>query len=162
MALSEIISTAPDFEPEFVSFLKAFFEEKIVFNKVLGLKVMSIKPDLVLGRLNMRTDLVGYYSDSQIHGGVISTCLDAIGGMAVTAAIAGRYIEEPPNARLHRIGKIRTIDMRIDYLRPGIGEWFELRADVVRLGSRVAHTHMEFLGSDSKLLATGSGAYMVS
>ena len=45
---------------------------------------------------------------------------------------------------------------------PGIGERFELRAEVMRLGSRVASTRMEFLGADGKLLSTGSGAYIVS
>ena len=64
--------------------------------------------------------------------------------------------------RLHRFAKLGTIDLRIDYLRPGIGELFELRAEVMRLGSRVASTRMEFLGADGKLLSTGSGAYMLS
>jgi acyl-coenzyme A thioesterase PaaI-like protein len=39
---------------------------------------------------------------------------------------------------------------------------FELRAEVMRLGSRVASTRMEFLGADGKLLSTGAGAYIVS
>ena len=39
---------------------------------------------------------------------------------------------------------------------------FELRAEVLRLGSRVATTRMEFLGADGKLLSTGAGAYIVS
>jgi acyl-coenzyme A thioesterase PaaI-like protein len=43
----------------------------------------------------------------------------------------------------------------------GIGECFELRAEVMRLGSRVASTRMEFLGVDGKLLSTGSAAYIV-
>jgi acyl-coenzyme A thioesterase PaaI-like protein len=48
--------------------------------------------------------------------------------------------------------------LRIDYLRPGISERFELRAEVMRLGSRVASTRMEFLGADGKLMSTGGGA----
>jgi acyl-coenzyme A thioesterase PaaI-like protein len=47
-------------------------------------------------------------------------------------------------------------------LRPGISERFELRAEVMRLGSRVASTRMEFFGADGKLLSTGAGAYIVS
>jgi acyl-coenzyme A thioesterase PaaI-like protein len=55
-----------------------------------------------------------------------------------------------------------TIDLRVDYLRPGIGERFELRAEVLRLGSRVASTRMEFLGADGKLLSSAAAAYIVS
>jgi len=64
--------------------------------------------------------------------------------------------------RLQRFMKLGTIDLRVDYLRPATGEWFEMKAEVLRLGSRVASTRMEFLGSDGKLLATGAGAYIIS
>jgi len=93
---------------------------------------------------------------------VISAGLDAMGGLAVMAAIGARHMDEPPLQRLHRFSKLGTIDLRIDYLRPGISERFELRAEVMRLGSRVASTRMEFLGADGKLMSTGAGAYIVS
>ena len=151
-----------EFEPEFIDALKHLFEEKIVFNQVLGLKIASITPDKVIGRIDMKPQLVGHYSHNRIHGGVISACLDAMGGLACMAAIGARHMDEPPVQRLHRFSKLGTIDLRIDYLRPGISEHFELRADVMRLGSRVASTRMEFLGADGKLLSTGAGAYIVS
>lgn len=64
--------------------------------------------------------------------------------------------------RLARFAKLGTIDLRVDYLRPGVGERFDLEAEVLRLGSRVASTRMAFRGADGKLLATGAGAYIVS
>ena len=36
-----------EFEPEFITGLKAIFEEKIVFNQVLGLKITSLLPERV-------------------------------------------------------------------------------------------------------------------
>ena len=151
-----------EFEPEFVTGLKAIFEEKILFNKVLGLKITSLKPERVVGRIAMKPDLVGHFSHNRLHGGVISAGLDAIGGLAVMAAIGARHMDEPPRQRLQRFGKMGTIDLRIDYLRPGIGEHFELSAEVLRLGSRVASTRMEFYGPDGKLLSSGAAAYIVS
>ena len=151
-----------EFEPEFITGLKAIFEEKIVFNQVLGLKITSLAPALVTGRIDMRPELVGHFSFNRIHGGVISAGLDAMGGLAVMAAIGARHMDELPLQRLHRFSKRGTIDLRIDYLRPGISEHFELRAEVLRLGSRVASTRMEFLAADGKLLSTGAGAYIVS
>jgi uncharacterized protein (TIGR00369 family) len=151
-----------EFEEEFVTGLKKVFEEMIVFNQVLGLKITSLKPTEVRARIDMKPDLVGHFSFNRIHGGVISAGLDAMGGLAVMAAIGARHMDETPMQRLHRFGKLGTIDLRIDYLRPGIGEYFELRAQVMRLGSRVASTRMEFFGADGKLLSTGAGAYIVS
>ncbi len=151
-----------EFEPEFIQGLTRIFEEFIVFNTVLGLKIASIKPERVVAHIAMKPDLVGHHLFNRLHGGVISAGLDAMGGLAVMAAIGARHMDEAPLQRLHRFGKLGTIDLRIDYLRPGIGERFELRAEVMRLGSRVASTRMEFLGADGKLLSTGAGAYIVS
>ena len=155
-------TAAVDFEPEFVQAITRIFEESIVFNRTLGLKITGVTPQGVTGRIAMRPELVGHPSYNRIHGGVISAGLDAMGGLAVLAAIGARHMDEPVETRLHRFAKLGTIDLRIDYLRPGIGEHFELRAEVLRLGSRVASTRMEFLGADGKLLSTGAGAYIIS
>jgi uncharacterized protein (TIGR00369 family) len=163
-AMTRLAPAVPvlQFEEEFVTGLRAIFEDKIVFNRVLGLQVVSLLPDRVTGRIAMKPDLVGHYLYNRVHGGVISAGLDAMGGLAVMAAVGARHMEEPPAQRLLRFGKLGTIDLRIDYLRPAIGEHFVLQAEVLRLGSRVASTRMEFLGSDGKLLATGAGAYIIS
>jgi len=155
-------SVLTEFEPEFIAALKNIFENAIVFNQTLGLKITQLTPQRAVGRIAMRPELVGHPAYNRIHGGVISAGLDAMGGLAVMAAIGARHMDESPLERLHRFSKLGTIDLRIDYLRPGIGEHFELRAEVMRLGSRVASTRMEFLGADGKLLSTGSGAYIVS
>ena len=151
-----------EFEEEFVRGLSEIFEHKIVFNSVIGLKIASLKPERVIGRIAMKPELVGHYAFNRLHGGVVSAGLDAMGGLAVMAAIGARHMDESPAQRLHRFGKLGTIDLRIDYLRPAIGEQFELRAEVLRLGSRVASTRMEFLGMDGKLLSSGAGAYIIS
>jgi uncharacterized protein (TIGR00369 family) len=151
-----------DFEPEFVTALKSIFEEQIRFNRVLGLTITSIRPELVEGRIDMRDELVGHFHYNRLHGGVISGGLDAMGGLATIAALGARHMDEPVAHRLARFSRVGTIDLRVDYLRPGIGEYFTLRANVMRIGSRVASTRMEFLGADGTLLSTGTGAYIVS
>lgn len=150
------------FEPEFVTGLKKIFEEMIVFNKTLGLTIQTLEPEQVVGRIVMRHALIGHFAHNRVHGGVISAGLDAMGGLAVMAAIGARHMDETPQVRLQRFGKLGTIDLRVDYLRPGIGEYFDLHANVMRLGSRVASTRMEFRGADGKLLSTGSGVYIMS
>ena len=155
-------SSLPSSRPAFVQALTRIFEEDIVFNRTLGLKITSVTPEGVTGSIQMRHELVGHPSYNRIHGGVISAALDALGGIAVLAAVGARHMDESIEARLNRFAKLGTIDLRVDYLRPGIGEHFNLHAEVMRLGSRVASTRMEFLGADGKLLSTGSAAYIVS
>lgn len=108
------------FEPEFIAGLSDIFEDKIVFNRMLGLKITSVLPERVSARIDMRPELIGHYAYNRIHGGVISAGLDAMGGLAVMAAIGARHMDEPPEQRLHRFAKLGTIDLRVDYLRPAL------------------------------------------
>jgi len=151
-----------EFEPEFVAGLRDIFEQRIVFNRVLGLRVTGLLADGAQGRIAMKPELVGHYAHERLHGGVISATIDAMGGLAVMAAIGARHMDDAPAQRLLRFGKLGTIDLRVDYLRPAVGESFDVRAQVLRLGSRVASTRMEFFAADGKLLATGAGAYMIA
>ena len=150
------------FEPEFVEGVKAIFEEKVVFNRVLGLQITSVLPQRVTGSIDMRPDLVGHFAYHRLHGGVISAGLDAMAGLAVMAALGARHMDEPVPQRLARFARIGTIDLRVDYLRPAIGERFAMWAEVMRIGSRVASTRMEFHAEDGTLLSTGTAAYIVS
>ena len=93
------------FEDEFIDGLRQLWEQKIVFNQTLGLRVTSVAPNLVTARIDMRPALVGHYGYNRIHGGVISAGLDAMGGLAVMAAIGARHMDETPTQRLHRFSK---------------------------------------------------------
>ena len=150
------------FEPEFVAGLKAMFEESIVFNRTLGLRIGEITPAFVTATLPMRPELIGHHGHQRLHGGVVSAVLDALAGLAVMAAIGARHMDEPIAARMARFARLGTIDLRIDYLRQAISPEFSARADVMRLGSRVASTRMEFFDAQGVLLSTETAAYIVS
>jgi uncharacterized protein (TIGR00369 family) len=149
-------------EPDFIAAINDIFENKIVFNHTLGIKVLSASATEVTASIVMKPELVGHFGYNRLHGGVISACLDTIGGHAVMATMGARHIDEPIAKRLERFNKLGTIDLRIDYLRPAIGDHFTMRAQVLHLGSRLARSRMEFLGADGTLLSTGSAAYIVS
>ena len=150
------------FEPEFMAVLQHITEELVPFNKVLGLQLESATATTVTARMEMKPELVGHPAIQRIHGGAISAALDAIAGMAVMCAISAKHMDEPVMQRTQRFGKLGTIDLRVDYMRPGIGERFTIRAEVLRLGSRVATTRMEFLSEGGELLAAGMAAYITS
>jgi uncharacterized protein (TIGR00369 family) len=150
------------FEPEFVAALKTLFEDLIVFNRTLGLQITEISPGRARAQLAMRPELIGHHGHQRLHGGVVSATLDAMGGLAVTAAIGARHLDEPIATRMARFGKLGTIDLRVDYLRQALGPQFTATAEVIRLGRRVASTRMEFFDAHGRLLSTGAAAYIVS
>lgn len=155
-------TTPAPFEPEFVQRLSLMFEERISFNRVLGLRITALAGDGVAAQIAMRPELIGHFTHQRLHGGVISAALDAAAGLAVMAAIGARHMDESIDARLARFSKLGTIDLRVDYLRPAVGPSFTARANVLRLGSRLASVRMEFADAKGVLVSTGSAAYIVS
>ena len=142
--------------------LVELFEQRITFNSVLGLRIDSVRHGDVRASFAMRPELVGHHAYGRLHGGVISATLDAMGGLALMVAIAERHPAENTLQVMHRFMKMGTIDLRVDYLRPGLGQRFVARAEVTRLGGRIGSTQMSLSGDDGKLLATAAAAYVVS
>ncbi|QEN00832.1 thioesterase family protein [Sphaerotilus sulfidivorans] len=142
--------------------LTELWEQRLSFNQLLGLKVDSLDPDHPRLRLDMRPELVGHFLYGRLHGGVISAALDAAAGFALTLAIARKHPHEPSDQILQRFSRVGTIDLRVDYLRPGLGAHFIASAEVTRLGGRVASSLMRMHNHDGLLIATGAAAYVVS
>jgi uncharacterized protein (TIGR00369 family) len=142
--------------------LADLFERRIVFNQLLALKIGSVTPGDVRARFDMRPELVGHYAHGRLHGGVISAVLDALGGLALMASIGQRHAGESTDQVLHRFAKMGTIDLRVDFLRPGIGHHFLAQAEVMRLGGRVGSTQMRLVNDQGSLIATGAAAYIIA
>ena len=137
--------------------LKKLFEDSVPFNKVLGLKVESFDPREPKLRFDMKPELIGNPTRGILHGGVISAALDVMAGFSIHAAM----LDQDKAENSDDFPKMGTIDLRIDYLRPGRGKHFIATGRVVRLGSRVAVTHMELVNDTGEQIATGSAAYMI-
>jgi uncharacterized protein (TIGR00369 family) len=136
--------------------------EKIPFNKVLGLTVESLNLDQASVRLPMREELVGNFIRGSLHGGVISSTLDFMGGLVAFLSVLKTMQGQSVQAMAERFAKIGTIDMRIDYLRPGLGDYFIATGYVLRTGNKVAVTRMELHNHERQLIAVGTGAYVVA
>lgn len=136
------------------------FMQQIPFNKHIGLEVETFTATEAVFKLKMRDELVGNWLQGILHGGVIATALDVAGG---TVALLGAYANQtelPKEERRKNLSKLGTIDMRVDYLRPGKGKEFFASASILRIGSKVAVTRMEFKNENGDLLAVGTGTYM--
>lgn len=134
----------------------------ISFNQLLQLKTLSLKPGDVRSRIAMRPELVGHFHYGRLHGGVISAVLDTVGGMACMVGIAERHPNDTVQQALQRFSRLGTIDLRVDFLRQGIGKHFIASAEVTRLGGRVGSTQMRLTNDEGTLIATAAAAYVVA
>ncbi|CAB1070381.1 Uncharacterized protein YigI [Olavius algarvensis Delta 1 endosymbiont] len=135
--------------------------DNLPFNRLLGLQVEFLESDRAGFCFAMQDDLVGNTAHGILHGGVISTVLDTTGGLTATAAAVERMKDLSNHAASELIARIGTIDMRVDYLRPGRGIRFHSTGTVMRTGRKVAVTRMELKNEKSVLIAVGTGTYIV-
>jgi uncharacterized protein (TIGR00369 family) len=85
-------------------------------SSALGFEFVSSGADGAALMVPYRADLVGDPQSGVIAGGVITTLLDHVCGMAIGAAMT---VASGQNAEgVARMGGMATLDLRIDYMRP--------------------------------------------
>jgi len=137
-------------------------EERIPFNNLIGMKVEKLDLDSIGIRFEMRPELVGNFTRGNLHGGVISTVLDVTGGMVAFTGIVKKIQGESFREIEDKFSKIGTIDLRVDYLRPGFGKYFVATGNILRTGKTMSVTRMELHNDTGILIAVGTGSYVVT
>lgn len=127
-----------------------FFEHRIPFNAWLGMKVEQVGGGRARVRVPFRPELVGDPLRPALHGGVLSALADTAGGLAAWGALP-----DPST------GRLATVDLRVDYLRPGRLEDLVCDAELVRLGNRVAVTKMALWQAGDHGVAEARAVYNV-
>ena len=131
--------------------MRRIAEEFIPFNRFLGLKAVDVAHGMVLLEIPWREELIGDPMKGAMHGGVISMLADVAAGLAVWSALASP------------MSRVSTIDLRIDYLRPGRQEALRGEGRTVRVGKTVGVADVRlYQASDPEAtVATGKGVYAI-
>lgn len=129
------------------------------FTKFLGFDFDTTDFNTGVLKFDMRDRLIGNPYYRILHGGVISSILDITGGFTVYLNVLQELRGDAFEKQVERLSKIGTIDLRIDYIRPGRGESFKSKGYILRLGNKVAVTRMELHNEEGLLIAVGTGTY---
>ena len=127
--------------------LKAL-EEFSPFSKLLGIRGEWLEPGRAVMLLPVRKDFVGDPRRPALHGGVLSSLMDTVGGAAAWSALATGE-------------SVSTVDMRVDFLEPaGLQAPLRAEAQLIRKGNRVCHVRMA-VTQDGVLVAEGRAVYNI-
>lgn len=144
-----------------LAYLRRLYAEQLPFNQLLGFGIGQVTPTAVSVTFSARPELIGNPVHQTLHGGVISSVLDATGGLMASTGVVDRMLGAPIDAIAQRLAAVGTIDLRVDYLRPGRGKHFTATGAVMRAGNKVTVTRMELHNDAGVLIAVGTGTYMV-
>lgn len=157
---------------ELLSIAANRYVEEAHFAKPFNLTVESLKTDSARMKFDMHDGLRASSRNPNLQGGAIATVLDIVGSLVVFSHVIPKIKGETVQEKIEKmesgmlvegkgIWRMSTIDLRIDYLRPGRGKSFIADARILRIGSKVAVTRMELHNDDKKLIAVGTGTYIV-
>jgi len=118
------------------------------FTRLLGIKGEWMEPGRAVMVLPVREDFVGDPRRPALHGGVLSSLIDTVGGAAAWSAL-------PPG------DSVSTVDLRIDYLEPaGLQAPLRAEAEMIRKGNRVCHVRISVTQAGT-LVAEGRAVYSI-
>jgi uncharacterized protein (TIGR00369 family) len=131
--------------------LRQLSEEFIPFNKLLGVRVVALERGRAVLEIPFREELIGDPIKRALHGGVISALADTTGGTTVWSSLMNPEV------------RISTIDLRIDYLRPGQQETLVAEGTTLRAGRSVgvADVRLYHPSAPAETVATGRGVYAI-
>ncbi|MGD9426637.1 thioesterase family protein [Pantoea sp. NSTU24] len=131
------------------------------FNQALGLELMRLDADYAEISFNNKSMLVGNQVQQILHGGVIAAVLDVAAGMVCVSNALTRHESISEADLRHRLSRMGTIDMRVDYLRPGRGERFTATSTLLRAGNKVAVARVELHNQQDDYIATATATYLI-
>ena len=143
--------------------IKTYYLDWLPFNKVLGIAIEDLDYDTCEAVVSfpMKPELIGNSAAGILHGGVTASVIDLTGGLSALVACVrnneGASLEEIQN----KLVASATIDMRVDYLRPGRGGRFECRSRLIRAGSRIVVAKIDLFNDTGSRIATGTATYMI-
>ncbi len=143
--------------------IKEYYLELLPFNKVLGIGIDHL--DYATGEaivsFPMAPDLVGNPIAGILHGGVTASVIDLTGGLSALISYAKFHEGASPDVIAQKLTGSATIDMRVDYLRPGKGTSFQCKSRIIRAGSRIVVSKIDLLNEREVRIATGTATYLI-
>ncbi len=143
--------------------IKIYYLEMLPFNKVLGINIdlLDYETGNAVTSFNMKQDLIGNPVAGILHGGVTASVIDLTGGLSALLSCARYHQNKPLDVIEKKLISSATIDMRVDYLRPGRGTSFKCLSRVIRAGSRIVVAKIDLYNETDVRIATGTATYLI-
>jgi uncharacterized protein (TIGR00369 family) len=144
--------------------IKKYYLELIPFNKVLGIDIdnLDYETNQAVTSFNMTKDLIGNSIAGILHGGVTASVIDLTGGLSALISCVKLNEDKPIDVIKKKVTSSATIDMRVDYLRPGKGRSFKCKSRIIRAGSRIVVAKIDLYNEIKTRIATGTATYLIA
>jgi len=127
-------------------FLIQQYLDNNAFTLLIGLDFTLIEPGVVNYRLVI--DSRHLATPGFLHGGVVTTMLDATMGAGAMSLVAGEW------------KVVTTIEMQVNFLKPAfVGNTIQAQSEVLRKGKGVIFMKATLRNEDNGILAVANGSF---
>ena len=137
-------------KPDLLARLNHVMVKAIPWNAALGFVVEDVGEGLSIMRLPYNAELCGNPVTGALHGGVVTSLLDAACGQSVFL-------------KVQRLARVATLDLRIDYLKPATPPRdVRARAECYKVTRQVAFVRALAYHEDlADPIAAAAGTFMI-
>lgn len=126
--------------------LNKFLENRLWFNRLVGMRVARVHKDGVTVECAMRPDLSN--AAGGMHGGVFATLADAAVGISLQRHFGGTR-------------PITTVELKINYFRPVTEGRVFARAKLVRVGATICVGSVHLVNDQGREVGAALVTYMI-
>ena len=143
--------------------MKHYYLEWLPFNRVLGVSIDLLDWDTckAVTSFPVKPELIGNSTAGILHGGVTASVIDLTGGLTALIGCAKAHAHLSPDQIQEKLVASATIDMRVDYLRPGKGKTFACTSQPIRVGSRIVVSRIDLVNEHQTPIASGTATYNI-
>ena len=137
------------------------FLQSMPFNQLLGLQLVTLDEQQATVSFQQNSHLIGNVAQAILHGGVVAAAMDVTAGIVSVYHTLSRLEIISDVVLKQKLARMGTVDLKVDYLRPGAGQEFLASATLLRAGNKIAVSRIELLNEQAQLLAAGSATYLI-
>ena len=140
------------------TFIKQYLS--IPLHQHLQLSLEAFEHDQVTVKFPMQKALIGNPYTQILHGGTLAAALDAVSGLCAALTVFHKHTNLNEATIIELITQITTSSIHINYLHPGIGDFFIVTASILRSGRRLTVVESQCQNHEKTLIATSSAHFM--
>ncbi|PWA07799.1 PaaI family thioesterase [Pueribacillus theae] len=114
--------------------------------KFIGLREVELRDGTARIELPVKEELL--QRRGTVHGGVIASLIDASVGASIRSLLSNNQ-------------SAATVEMKVNYIRPGVGNLLIGKGKVVSLGKTIAVGEAKIVNESDKVIASGMATFMI-
>ena len=149
------------YKPQILDKISQIFLHELPFNTLFHYQIGELTDKRAEFIFDRKDKFIGNRMQNILHGGVISSALDTVGGFLAARSLFSNTQECTVEDFTERFSKLGTVNLHVDFLRPGKGTSFVASAQTERIGNKIGVFRVALHNEHKIQIAGGIATYLI-